>query len=48
VGRGRPRPRRFLGFTWPELKLMCCVVAVLCLAINGGVGVCCWALPCQY
>jgi hypothetical protein len=37
VGRARRRPRRFLGFTWTEFKLLSCVVAVMCLAINGGV-----------
>ena len=35
VGRTRRRPRRFLGFTWTEFKLLSCVVAVMCLAING-------------
>lgn len=37
---GRPfgrRGRKFLGFTWPEIKLLACIIAVLTLAINGGV-----------
>lgn len=36
---GRPfgrRGRKFLGFTWPEIKLLACIIAVLTLAINGG------------
>lgn len=36
MGCAGPRPRKvLLGFTWAEIKLMSCIVAVLCLAING-------------